>query len=426
MYKSFIYFVLFLNLFHSTAQEVNSLWETHFSYYNVNDLESNGPYIYASSDNSIFIYNTQTSELTKITTKQGLAGEAISSIYFSSNHNKLIVGFVNGLIQVIDFNTSNIFSIYDIIDKTTISPDSKRINNFNELDQHIYISTDYGISVFNLDSLEFGDTFFIGISGAQVRVAETTVLGEYFYAACKDFEGIKRSLISSNLIDFNNWSEVFSGSFHAILSVENSIYFSDQNKIYNIVNGIISEVFTSNEIIKDIRYISDSFIITTQNNTSTYDINFNSISTPIISSNFQTNFNAALFNSNNIYIATEDTGILKLNSNNIDNYTAIYPEGPLDNNIFSIENFNNDLWVTFGEYSLYYNPHPLKHKGISNYNSNWNNIVYDSLPSNSVNLNSISIDPFNNNHIFISSFHGGLLEIIDSEAVNLLDNTNSP
>ena len=147
MYKSFIYFVLFLNLFHSTAQEVNSLWETHFSYYNVNDLESNGPYIYASSDNSIFIYNTQTSELTKITTKQGLAGEAISSIYFSSNHNKLIAGFVNGLIQVIDFNTSNIFSIYDIIDKTTISPDSKRINNFNEFDQHIYISTDYGISI---------------------------------------------------------------------------------------------------------------------------------------------------------------------------------------------------------------------------------------------------------------------------------------
>ena len=29
------------------------------------------------------------------------------------------------------------------------------INNFNEFDQHTYISTDYGVSVFNLDSLEF-------------------------------------------------------------------------------------------------------------------------------------------------------------------------------------------------------------------------------------------------------------------------------
>ena len=426
MYKFIIYFILFFNIFNLTAQEVNSLWETHFSYHNVNDLESNGSYIYASSDNSIFIYNILTSELTKITTKEGLAGESISSIYFSSNHNKLIVGFINGLIQVIDFNTSNIFSIYDIIDKTTISPDNKRINNFNEFDQHIYIATDYGISVFNLDSLEFGDTFFIGVSGAQVRVAETTVLGEYIYAACKNFEGIKRSLISSNLIDFNNWSQVTSGSYYSILSAENSVYFSDQNKIYNIENEVISELFTSNEIIKDIRYLSESFIITTPSNTSIYDVNFNIISAPIISSNFQTNFNVALFNSNNIYIATEDTGILKLNSNNIDDYTAIYPDGPLDNNIFSIENFNNNLWATFGEYSLYYNPHPLKYKGISNYNSTWNNIVYDSLPSNSVNLNSISIDPFNNNHIFISSFHGGLLEIIDNETINLLNNINSP
>ena len=48
------------------------------------------------------------------------------------------------------------------------------------------------------------------------------------------------------------------------------------------------------------------------------------------------------------------------------------------------------------------------------------------MPSNSINLNSISIDPFNNNHVFISSFHGGLLEIIDNEAINLLDNTNTP
>ena len=225
MYKRFIYFITLLSLFNSTAQEINSLWETHFSYNNVNDLESNEPYIYASSDNSIFIYNTETSELSKITTKEGLAGETISSIYFSTTHNKLIAGFVNGLIQVIDFNTSNIFSIYDIIDKTTISPSNKRINNFNEFDQHIYISTNYGISVFNLDSLEFGDTFFIGTSGAQLSVSEITVFGEYIYAACRNFEGIKRALISSNLIDFNNWIEVTSGSFYSIFSTDNTVYF---------------------------------------------------------------------------------------------------------------------------------------------------------------------------------------------------------
>ena len=72
------------------AQDLNPLWETHFSFYNVNNIESEGEYIYASSKNSIFIYNYQTNELTKLTTKEGVSGEFISSIYFSENKNKLV------------------------------------------------------------------------------------------------------------------------------------------------------------------------------------------------------------------------------------------------------------------------------------------------------------------------------------------------
>ena len=38
----------------------------------------------------------------------------------------------------------------------------KKINHFNENNGLVYISTDYGISVFDLERLEFGDTYFIG------------------------------------------------------------------------------------------------------------------------------------------------------------------------------------------------------------------------------------------------------------------------
>ena len=426
MLRFFIYFLCVLNLTHLCAQELNPLWETHFSYYNVNGLESDGINIYASSENAVFLYNIQTAELNKITTKEGLSGETISSIYFSSNYNKLMIGFENGLIQIKDFNTNNIISIYDIIDKTTISPENKRINNFNEFDQSVYISTDYGISVFNLESLEFGDTFFIGISGSQLKVSEVAVVDEYLYAACNDFGGIKRAPISSSLIDFNNWEEVTSGSYYSITSVGDSIYYSNHNKIYRINNGVISELLNSAELIKDFKFISGNFIISTHNNILIYDSDFNIIGNPISSSYYQTNFNSAMLNLNDIYIGTTDNGMIKLNLSNIENYTTILPEGPLDNNIFSIENFNHQLWVTFGDYSLTYNPYPLKEKGISNFNAQWNNIVFDSLPSNSVNLNSISINPFNNNQIFISSFHGGLLEINNNETISLLDHLNSP
>ncbi len=426
MLRFFIYFFCLLNLTHLYTQELNPLWETHFSYYNVNGLESDGINIYASSENAIFIYNTQTAELNKLTTKEGLSGETISSIYFSSNHNKLMIGFENGLIQVKDFNTNNIISIYDIIDKTTISPENKMINNFNEFNEFVYVSTDYGISVFDLGNLEFGDTFFIGISGSQIKVSEVTFLDGYVYAACNDFGGIRKALASSGLIDFNNWEEVVPGSYYSVISVGNSIYFSNDNKIYRINNGIISELLNSADLIKGFRFISDNFIVSTTTNILIYDTDFNIIDNPIPNSYYQTNFNSAITNLNDIYISTNDKGILKLNRNNLQNYITIFPEGPLDNNIFSIENFNHQLWVTFGDYTLYYNPYPLKQKGISNYDSQWNNIKFDSLPSNSVNLNSISINPFNNNQIFISSFHGGLLKVDNNEAIELLSHLNSP
>jgi len=426
MLRFFIYFFCLLNLTHLYPQELNPLWETYFSYYNVNALESDAVKIYASSENAIFIYNTQTAELNKLTTKEGLSGETISSIYFSSNYNKLMIGFENGLIQVKDFNTNNIISIYDIIDKTTISPENKMINNFNEFNEFVYISTDYGISVFDLDNLEFGDTFFIGISGSQIKVSEVTFLDGYIYAACNDFGGIRKAFMSSSLIDFNNWEEVISGSYYSVISVGNSVYFSNDNKIYRINNGIISELLNSVDLIKDFRFISDNFIVSTTTNILIYDTDFNIIDNPIPNSYYQTNFNSAITNLNDIYISTTDKGIIKLNRNNLQNYITIFPEGPLDNNIFSIENFNHQLWVTFGNYTLYYNPYPLKQKGISNYDSQWNNIKFDSLPSNSVNLNSISINPFNNNQIFISSFHGGLLKVVNNEAIELLSHLNSP
>ena len=65
----------------------------------------------------------------------------------------------------------------------------------------------------------------------------------------------------------------------------------------------------------------------------------------------------------------------------------------LQNNIFSVESVGGQTWVTFGNYTEYFNPSPLKYSGISKLvENNWNNIEFDSLPENSVNLNKISIN----------------------------------
>ena len=77
-------------------------------------------------------------------------------------------------------------TIVDIIDKTTIPPTSKRINHFNAYGNLVYISTNYGISVFNLERLEFGDTYFIGNNSSSLEVYQTELFNGFIYAATND------------------------------------------------------------------------------------------------------------------------------------------------------------------------------------------------------------------------------------------------
>ena len=65
----------------------------------------------------------------------------------------------------------------------------------------------------------------------------------------------------------------------------------------------------------------------------------------------------------------------------------------IENDIFSVETLNNKTWVSYGNYTEYFNPYPLKFSGLSNYDENlnsWFNIAKDSIPEQAVNLNNIS------------------------------------
>ena len=154
----FLFFWLYANL---NAQDYSALWEGHFSYLNIKDVVESNEKIYAASENAIFVYDIQSTEQETITTINGLSGELISTIYYSEIFSLLIIGYENGLIEVYNESDNSVLTVVDIIDKPTIPPDNKRINHFNEYNNVIYISTDYGVSVYDLERLEFGDTYFI-------------------------------------------------------------------------------------------------------------------------------------------------------------------------------------------------------------------------------------------------------------------------
>jgi ligand-binding sensor domain-containing protein len=419
---------VFLTVFFSLLTvnfSISQSWNGHFSFNNSIDISHGNGRVFVASENAIYIYYNADNSLITLTTIDGLSGELISNIHFSSIFNKLIIGFENGLIQIIDFNNDNVTTLFDIIDKTTIPPNKKRINQFTEYENEIYIATDYGISIYNLESLEFGDSLFIGDNGSQIEIEQIAINDNYIYSVSENFEGLKRANLDTDIVNFINWEVVSSGSYSNILNFNDILIYSNGNSIYSFEQNSSQQIIFINNEIKDILVKSNKLIVTTTDKIYVYDESFNLIYSPISSDLYEVSFNNSTIINNNLFVSTSENGLLKININNIQQFSFKLPNGPLNNNVFSLSSLYGNLWATFGSYTSTYNPYPLSRKGISNFNGeNWNNINYDSIPQNAVNLNNISINPFNISNIFISSFHGGLVEIND-ENINLFDQTNS-
>ena len=427
MLKRIVVFTICLLPLCNFAQDFSALWKGYFSFFNIKDVVQGNTKMYAASENAVFSYDTQTNQITEITTVNGLSGEQISTIYYSVEYQLLIIGYENGLIEIAFDNGDNVLSILDIIDKPTIPPTSKRINHFNANGKLIYISTNFGISVYNLERLEFGDTYFIGDLGAQTKVTQTTIFGDYIYAACQNGSGLRKALLTNpNLIDYRNWQVIAPGDFIAVESVQSNLYAVGTNRsLYQIVNDVLGEKVVYNSSPIDVKATDGNLVVTTGSNVYVYDASFNTIAQVGLSPEYNTTYTSATLGSGNIYIGTKAFGILKTPTLSPVVFEELHPQGPLLNKPFSINATANNLWVAFGDYTYFFNPYPLNSYGFSHLkNEQWINTPYSEVFGAKC-LNTISVNPLNINQVFISSFFSGLLEVNDDIPTVLYNQTNS-
>ena len=424
------------------SQDYSADWKGYFSFLNIQSVSRGETKIYAASDNAVFSFDTVTREMEQITTINGLSGEKISTIYYSELYQLVLIGYENGLMEIVFDEDEDILTIVDIKDKPNIPPDIKRINHFNVVENLVYVATDYGISVYDLQNLEFGDTYFIGDGGAKIIVNQTTVHNGYIYAACYDDNGIRKALISSpNLIDFQEWNKIRNGSYRFIQEVGNSLYVVRSNRIiYELdENDALTNLFRYDDLPNEMLGDNGNLLVTTKNNIFIYDSEFNEIAIVDRSETYPADFSCAIiFESDQLYIGTKNVlnqgkqgfGVLGTNLSDLTDFIEIHPDGPLMNTVFSVETKNNNLWCTFGGYSASFNFNGgILYSGLSHYvNEQWINKPYDSIEavvSNPRFLSHIAINPFNTDQVYVSSYFSGLINIQNDEIIEIYDENNS-
>ena len=222
MKSKLTFFVIQFILCIAFSQAQNKLWQGYFSYNKIKDVSESAERVFAGTENAYFYQNVFSNDVKTFNSVDGLKVQTVSAIFHSSTTNLTFIGNENGLLLIVKAD-GTILQKRGILEEVPVSPTQKRINHFYEYDNKVYISTDYGISVFKLSTLEFGDSFFIGNGGVYEKVYQTTVYNNQIYAATQSF-GIKKALTTNPfLVDFNQWTTFDSGAFNGIVTFQNQI-----------------------------------------------------------------------------------------------------------------------------------------------------------------------------------------------------------
>lgn len=407
------------------SQDFSDEWTGYFSFANVGDIDEGNGRIYAASENAVFIFSTIDGSIITRSTINGLSGNTISSIYYSEAFDTLLIGYENGIMDIVVGNSENVITVVDIFNRVSIPPDRKRINHFTEFNGFVYISTGFGISLYDLGQLEFDDSYFIGDNGSQLDITQTTILDDYIYASSTD-GGVRRAIVNNtNIIDFNNWTTVTTGSYQGITALGNTLYLASGNQLLQSTTGTNFIPFQQlPEEIEDLEANGSELSVTSTNTVNLYNTGGTLINTYSNIPDFDSDFSASVVTSGSLFIATRGTGVARVPINGGE-ISQLLPNGPLFNTPFNINAVTNELWVVYGEYSISYAPRNLR-RGISHLRPEglWNNIPFDSI-FGARDLSFISINPQNTNQVFVSSFGSGLLEINDEVPTILYDETNS-
>lgn len=411
----------------SFAQQVGvGQWRDHLSYTQGTSVASAGTRVYVAAGNGVFYINLQDKSINRISKITGLSDVGAKIVRYSKEYKTVFIGYDNGNIDLI-VNENTIENYSDIKRATSIFG-NKTINDVMFIDSKAYISTNFGISVFDLIAKEFKETYIIGPNGSNLNVNGTATDGQFIYAATAS--GVyKASLNNPNLVDYNNWSVITdiphtdTTVYNAICYVHNKLYVNQSNTefardtSYVLSNGVWQlrdPLFTwSTTSLR----ASGNYMVLTAPYVGTWVYDENGVLKTALTGNDIGGLSAqdAEFDElNNLWVADKNYGAAcTYGPFGTNRFT---PDGPVQNKVLSMVHRNGNLWTVPGG-TLYFETQYSPGQ-VSRYNgTTWENRTNSTDPvlSQSWDYMNIAVDPANANHAYFSSWGRGVIEFKDNQ-----------
>lgn len=200
-------------------------WRLHVSYADIHSLAVTPAKIYAAATNGVMILNpADGNSISTLTKLEGLSSIDITQVAFDQQRSQLLITYADGDIDIVREN--EIINFNTLRNAPAISG-SKRINHISIQENLAYLSTDFGVVVFDLVQLAVKETWRdIGIGGEELEINQSTFYNDSIFLATET--GVLAGNLDDNLLDYNNWKRfdtgVFAGEIQSITSFNGNVF----------------------------------------------------------------------------------------------------------------------------------------------------------------------------------------------------------
>lgn len=385
-------------------------WRSYTSLLSVNDftLGSNMK-IYAATGGGLLIYDLKTEKFSVINSLNGIWDNDLNAVTYLQNSNVAVTGSSTGVLVLVDNDLKT--SVLLDIQKSTFT--NKSVNEFSVQGDTLFISTGFGLVVYNLKEKIFTETVLkFGNFTANTASNKSIIYNNKIFLATN--EGLAFAEIDAQIADPKSWTTAFDSKdlnkipMLDIIEFDGKIYCSSQNSLYRLENDSLIKVLDAEYPIINLTKNKDKVYYCSYSNL--YDLN----KTPItIAPSFYVKFfkyfdinsSESLYNSKYPLLIYQDYGLAYFSNEQI---MDLMPNSPISNKFANLNIGNNgQLIASTGKNGS---------KGIMIYDGkNWVNYYtkkYSGMITDGIKYTMQSKD----GDYYLSGYGGGLIEINTKEA----------
>ena len=175
-------------------------WKAYMAYSEVQEIEQAGNLIFVQASNNLYVYNQNDQSIQTFSKMDYLSDCGIQHIAYNKATKRLLILYNNANMDLMNINNYDVQNLSDYYSAPTTG--DKAVNDIYMYGKYAYMSNGFGIIKVNMADGEISDTYNLGFNVNWCEIKDSHI---YAYSQTN---GQYRALLTSNLLDKNNWSKV--------------------------------------------------------------------------------------------------------------------------------------------------------------------------------------------------------------------------